>query len=480
MNRYLTKLAEDIKPYGERALRKLDKTHGVILDHSVGSGKTLLFLTALERAQAKNPDGKALIVAPASLQTNIDKEINKHGLNINMDNVEVLSYSKAAIDAERLKKNKYMLAISDESHALRNPGTKRHTELSEIISKADNRILATATSSYNHISNIAPLVNIAAGGQKILPEDKATFEKMYIEKHQQSAPFLKRIFGAPSKEVHTLKNKKDLAKRLNTYVDSYDNSNDPEAQKHFPTKSEKTIEVEMSPTQHQAYKYMEGKLPWHLRLKVRSGMPLDKKESAQLNAFSTGVRQVSNSTKSIMPNFKETTPKIKAAADSLQKGLETDKNFKGIAYSNYLDSGLRDYSSELTKRGIQHAVYDGSLSKKEKDAIIHSYNHGHNRILLVSSSGAEGLDLKGTKKAQILEPHFNYSKVKQIIGRAARYDSHKDLPAKERHVEVEHYHSVFPSGFLGKSKTSSIDQYLAHNSETKNELAEQMKQLTHQ
>ena len=478
MNRYLEKIAAELKPHSERALKKLDKEHGIILDHSTGSGKTITFLTALERAQKRDPSGKALIVAPASLQTNIDKEIKKHGLRINMKNVEVLSYEKAAIDADRLKKNKYMMAIADEAHKLRSVGTKRHKELSEIIGSADRRILATATPSYNHASDISPLVNIAAGGNKVLPEGKSAFEERFVQKSKTHAPFLKRIFGAPSKEVESLKNTGELSKTLNKYVDSYTNDTDKEAAKHFPTTTEKVVEVEMSPVQHQMYKYMEGKLPFHLRMKVRTGMPLDKKESAQLNAFSSGVRQVSNSVTPFMPKYSDTTPKIKAAVDSVAKGISEDKNFKGLVYSNYLGSGAEDYSKELTKRGIKHAVYHGGLSKKEKDALANDFSYGKNKVLVISSSGAEGLDLKGVKKVQVLEPHFNKSKIKQVTGRAARYDSHAHLPAKERKVEVEHYQSIFPSGIFGKASSKSIDQYLHDNSDTKDELIDKIKRLT--
>jgi SNF2 family DNA or RNA helicase len=468
---------DKLRPHQERALKKLNKTHGVILAHGTGTGKTMTFLTALERAQKKDKKGRSLVVAPASLTSNIDKEIEKHKLKIDLSKVDVMSYEKATQDSEKLKKNKYMLAIADEAHKLRNPGTQRHTELSDIIQNADNRILATATSSYNHIVDTAPLVNIAAGGKKVLPEDKKVFEENYVQKHTETPPFLKRIFGAESKEISSLKNKADLKRRLNTFVDYYDLQDDPEAAKHFPTTEKKVVEVEMSPEQHQLYKYMEGKLPWHLRLKVRTGMPMSKKESAQLNAFSSGVRQVSNSTKPFMPKLNYSTPKIMKAADSVQKSLKSDKNFKGVVYSNYLGSGLKDYSEELNRRGIPHAMYTGDMSRVQKDAIMNAYNAGQVKVMLVSSAGGEGLDLKGTKKVQVLEPHFNRSKIDQVVGRAARYDSHADLPKKERHVEIEHYHSIFPAGWLGKSKTKSIDQYLDDNSSSKEELGNEMKEL---
>ena len=437
-------------------------------------------LTAVERAQKKNKKGKTLIIAPASLTTNVDKEILKHGLKIDMSRVEVLSYEKAVNDADRLRKNKYMLAIADEAQRLRTTGTKRHKELSEIISSADRRMLASGTPIYNHVSDIAPLVNIASGGQKVLPEGKSAFEMEYVTKKEVSAPLLKRIFGAPPKEVSVLHNKKALSDRLNRYVDSYDIRNDPKESKHFPTSSEKIIEVKMSPEQHMLYKHLEGKLPWHLRLKIRMNSDLTPQETAQLRAFSTGIRQISNSTSKYFPSYSKTTPKISTAVDNLQNSMSSDKNFKGIVYSNFKDSGVDEYSRELSRRGISHSIYDGSLSKKEKDAIRDDYNTGNNRVMLITSSGAEGVDTQGTKKIQILEPHWNDSKVDQVKGRGIRYKSHDALPENERHVEIERYHSVMPDGMFGKAKTHSIDQYLYHNAQHKNELGDQVKALTRQ
>jgi SNF2 family DNA or RNA helicase len=478
MNKYLEKVAEKLKAHQERALKKLDSSHGLILDHSMGSGKTRVMLTAIERDQKAHKNSKAIFIAPASLTTNFDKEVKKHGLNIDMSKVEVISYEKAVNDSARLKKNKYTLAIADEGQKLRSVGTQRHSELSDIIAGADKRLIASGTPAYNHVSDIAPLVNIASGGHKVLPEGKAAFEQQYVTKKKESVPLLKRILGTHPKEISVLTNKKDLAERLNAYVDSYDLKEDPKEAKHFPTKTERTIEVEMSPEQHMLYKHLENNLPWNLRLKVRMNSALTPKETAQLRSFSTGIRQLSNSTSKYFPKYDKTTPKMRAAADSIQKGLETDKNFKSISYSNFRESGVDELSKELSKRNIQHAVYDGSLTKVQKDQVMKDYNEGKNKVILITSSGAEGLNALGTKTVQVLEPHWNQSKIDQVQARGIRYKSHEALPKNERHVTIEHYHSVFPKGIFGKSKMNSIDQYLSHNSKHKSELGDQMKALT--
>jgi hypothetical protein len=84
--------------------------------------------------------------------------------------------------------------------------------------------------------------------------------------------------------------------------------------------------------------------------------------------------------------------------------------------------------------------------------------------------------LKGTKLIQVLEPHFNQSKITQVVGRGARYGSHAHLPENERKVHVEHYQSVLPKPLLGSAPTS-IERYLHENSATKNDLFKQLQGL---
>ncbi len=42
-----------------------------------------------------------------------------------------------------------------------------------------------------------------------------------------------------------------------------------------------------------------------------------------------------------------------------------------------------------------------------------------------------------------MEPHWNESKINQIIGRAIRYDSHIKLPEADRNVTIVKWVSVF-------------------------------------
>ena len=70
-----------------------------------------------------------------------------------------------------------------------------------------------------------------------------------------------------------------------------------------------------------------------------------------------------------------------------------------------------------------------------------------------SPSIKEGVSLLRVEQVHILEPYWNISRMQQIIGRAIRFCSHKDLPARRRFVDIYLYLATYP----GKK---TIDQYI--------------------
>ncbi|MBM3456657.1 MAG: hypothetical protein FJX80_16240, partial [Bacteroidetes bacterium] len=58
------------------------------------------------------------------------------------------------------------------------------------------------------------------------------------------------------------------------------------------------------------------------------------------------------------------------------------------------------------------------------------------KVVLISKAGSEGIDLKFIRQVHILDPWYNMNRPEQIIGRAVRNFSHKDLPFEKRNVEI--------------------------------------------
>ena len=85
------------------------------------------------------------------------------------------------------------------------------------------------------------------------------------------------------------------------------------------------------------------------------------------------------------------------------------------------------------------------------------------KVILISKAGSEGIDLKYIRQVHILEPWYNMNRTEQIIGRAVRNFSHKDLPFEKRNVEIFMYGTI-----LGKeNKEEAADLYVYRISEYK-------------
>ena len=118
-------------------------------------------------------------------------------------------------------------------------------------------------------------------------------------------------------------------------------------------------------------------------------------------------------------------------------------------------------------KGKPHFVlYTGTETSEEKEIIRNIWNsswefvpssisnqlkqiHTNNfygelvRVLMITSSGAEGINLRNTRFVHIVEPYWHLVRSEQVIGRARRICSHQDLPEEMRTVKVFIYVSIF-------------------------------------
>jgi superfamily II DNA or RNA helicase len=127
-------------------------------------------------------------------------------------------------------------------------------------------------------------------------------------------------------------------------------------------------------------------------------------------------------------------------------------------------------AKRLSRTKIPFASFTGRLNDKEKSNIIKKYNTGKIKHLLISGAGAEGLDLKGTRLLQIMEPHWNEPMLKQIKGRVKRFKSHTHLPKKERNITIQTYINKPRKTRWLKKQHSGTDEYLELLSKNKQNL----------
>ena len=131
-----------------------------------------------------------------------------------------------------------------------------------------------------------------------------------------------------------------------------------------------------------------------------------------------------------------------------------------LVYSNYvLMEGLEIFKVYLkyfgfntqskAKPGFGYVEYHGGIKDmKERANALKVYNDTNNirgdkvKIIMISAAGAEGLSLNNCRQVHIMEPFWQEVRIIQMMGRAIRQCSHKDLPMKERHVDVFRYKSI--------------------------------------
>lgn len=131
-----------------------------------------------------------------------------------------------------------------------------------------------------------------------------------------------------------------------------------------------------------------------------------------------------------------------------------DKERNAVALAMF-NNNFKALPSKLAKQIAK-------LSNVNEDALSNLRGE-HVRIMMITQSGAEGISLKNVRQVHILEPFWNEIRVKQVIGRAVRANSHIDLPDEERQVNVYMYLTEFTEAQKRMEKTTeknTSDEYV--------------------
>lgn len=108
-------------------------------------------------------------------------------------------------------------------------------------------------------------------------------------------------------------------------------------------------------------------------------------------------------------------------------------------------------------------IYNGFLDNippelaKQLEKISPNNNYGELiKLFMITASGAEGIDLKNTRFVHIMEPYWNNVRLEQVVGRAVRICSHKNLDAQYQNVKAFVYLSTIPRDQINKKNPNQI------------------------
>lgn len=427
-----------LKNHQKKPIEFLKNNRGVILYHSTGAGKTLTAIYSVYQF-----DYPIIIIGPKSSKKAFTDNIEKAGMDVSRFTFYTYTKIKMILESD-ITIFKNMSVIVDEAHSLRNENMY-NLYISSALMLASKIILLTATPVVNYFNDLAVLVNIVRG-EDSLPTERVLFDQMFYDEETMALINTPILFN----------------KLLNTisYYKIIDTINYPTSESHIK-------QVEMDHLQIDEYKYYikqilysNENVPDNVDIfNINYGLLPSKKRNFFLNV----TRQLSNVAK-----IADTSPKIEDIMKYIISGP-----YPIVIYSNFLKSGIYTLAVRLEKENISYKIISGFVSQDKLNMIVNNYNNGLFKVLLISSAGSESLDLKNTRQVHIMEPHWNESKIIQVIGRSIRYGSHITLPQNERKVDIYRWISIFPNQY----RNISADQYLTTLSQRKMELWNKYNQI---
>jgi hypothetical protein len=479
---------------------------GLLIYHKIGAGKTCAGVKICEEWKHKK---NIVVVVPASLVGNFYKELRsecadeeyltnkerkvlsnldpheteyKRIINKAKERIDkyynIMSYHKFVSLASEKKINlKNSLILIDEVQNIVSEGGTFYTTFMKAIhsAPADLRVVVlSATPIFDRPMELGLTLNLLRPDTEFPVGSK--FNEMFIKNKRNKS----------GETIYEVKNINKLKSMLSGYISFYKGAPDHV----FPKKNLKLVKCQMSRFQYEAYRTVmeqEG----YGRFGESDILDLP-------NNFLIGPRIISNvafPNKGInedgFDSFKGKAldfDLLKIYSIKFYKIMKKIKSCQGtvFVYSSFKEfGGLKSFIKVLEyhkykdfndhgKGKLRYAVWSGDETAEKKELIKDFFNKKENedgsmlKVLLGSPAIKEGVSLLRVKQVHILEPYWNMSRLEQIIGRAIRFCSHKDVPLQEREVKVYIY---IATGL--KSTELTVDKHIMSLCFKKKELTDQ-------
>ena len=417
-----------IKKHQLSVANHLVNYRGVVVVHSVGTGKTLCSIATAQCLLSKKIVKKVIVITPTSLQDNFKKQLLQYSENKEYDDfyhyytLQGIIYS---IENKTVESCKDSLVIIDEAHNIRKLDGTRTNILFKYLEKSKKVVLLTATPIINYNYDIINLIAIIKNEKPITIKEFDT------------------IFESKTKIKNYISN------MFSFYIrnSGIDNPN-------FPKKVITEIFLKMTPNYLDKYdKIQEGQ-----------AAKIPEFRNKNIKVFYNGVRRASNIIDKMSPKVTWIIKKIKSNIKD-----------KHVVFSHFKSMGINPIINKLKTLHVKYAIITGDMSIKERSAAVESYNSGETTVLFITKAGSEGLDLKNTTNIIIMESTWNENSIEQIIGRGVRYKSHITLPLKKQVVNIYKLMAIKPIEYenikkilnnhlleLKENELLSVDLYL-HN-----------------
>ena len=482
---------------------------GVLVYHRIGAGKTC---TAVRVGEVFKKKRNIIVVVPASLKGNFRNELRslcageeyitnnerkqlaelhpsddkyKEIIKKTDDRIDeyytIYSYNKFIehVQNKKISLKNTLLIIDEIQNMVSEEGTY-YNELYKLIKKAPadlRTVLLSATPMFDKPYEIGLTINL------LRPETEFPVGVEFDKKFIKSKKVKEGEYKFEMKNI-------DVFKSITKGYISFFRGAPPYV---FPEMKIKYVKCEMSPFQYSAYKAVLRNEENEKNLKLKRQSLKDLNVNLLPNNFFIGTRFVSNI---VFPNKQTREEGLKSLTRlKILNNLEqySTKYFnilnkinhssgKIFIYSSFKEfAGLKSLVRVLEAYGYKNysefgegkkrfAIWSGDENISYKEEIKSVFNRKQNlngsklKIILGSSSIKEGVSFTGVRQVHILEPYWNLPRLEQVIGRASRFCSHKELSPEKRNVKVYIYLATSPDD------KETVDEYIHKLSLKKNKL----------
>lgn len=403
-----------LRDYQKRVCTVIRRQKGLIVVHSVGTGKTLTAVTASQCFLADNPGAKVFVLTPVTLMDNFRKAMRSYGISNSDPRYIIMShkmfltrYSEAVLNKKVVNRNGVQITadpfrgnmvIIDEAHIFRTQplvkkraGQPYDTDAKWMVraTRSAERVLClTATPFYNNEKDLLNLISMTKSTD-FANHDKTKWVNMFS--------FYERDHADPN----------------------------------FPRVNMFDVKVPMSMGYYNQYA--------DIFREERSKHPPNMNIS-QSEAFLIKIRQ-------LVGGFKKNQEENPKAEWVFNKVLEIlEKKGRMFIFANFRDTGVGRVEEQLKKRRIPYNAIHGEVTAADRTKIINAYNDGTVPILIITHAGGVGIDLKKTSDIVLFDNVWNPADEEQIIGRGVRFGSHADLPKEKQVVNVHRLLLDIPPG----------------------------------
>jgi hypothetical protein len=483
---------------------------GILIFHQIGAGKTC---TAIAIAEEFKKKLNVVVILPAALIGNFVNELRsecpgdeyltneerqqmkelKPGdkafekiMEKSQERIEkyytIYSYHKfvALIQENKIKKLNNTLLIIDEVQNMISMKGTFYKSLKEVIDSSNDSlkiILLSATPMFDRPVEIALTLNLLKRNDLIS-----------VTKFNQEYMKIKTSSDGISYKVTNLKNFREKIHNLISYY----RGAPPQA---YPTSEFRAVKCRMSDFQYKSYLTSLSTEDNYIRGSFKNVDILNMPQN-----FFLGPRFISNVAFPNKSIGEIGYSSFRGQALQIQNIGEYSIKFQKIyykigkadgpvfIYSNFKElGGIRCFVKFLEYHGWKNykdygegkkrfAVWSGDEQHHVKDEIKYIFNQKTNedgskiKIMLGSPSIKEGVSLLRVQQVHMMEPYWNMSRMLQIMGRAVRFCSHKDVPKSKRIVKIYLYLATYPN-------EKTIDQYIWALAQKKNKLIEQFEMV---